>query len=249
MNMNTKRDRVALSKGLLESERFADVEAKRSEITLEEQNPDAVGWVIEWIYTGELTPPALYKEDTAYETCAEMFKVADYFLLPELRQLLLEHMRNLLCKKAIEWQRAYQDFPREKPRSQYLDWDDVHGVFRGVEVAYRLGLGDLTQMWLDFIRATLYFPLVSAEFNHVLDAAPSFAVDVLRQTVRQNKTLMIELYRVAESCACCGENPLDREGGHFVTMGYGGGQCNRCALKLVLFGGDREIDDEFADLP
>ncbi|KAK8109625.1 POZ domain-containing protein [Apiospora kogelbergensis] len=160
------------SRGLLESGKFSDMKkAVTNHVTLEENTPDEVETIIEFIYTGELTK-GLYKHEANVEAHVKIFELGDFFDLPALRTTALNALSERFDQYSDNWD------PKKK-----LPWyRDIRHV---VQVAYSNDLATyepLRKLLCDFVgRISTYYknPMREPMFKQLLRDFPAFHTEIL----------------------------------------------------------------------
>ncbi|KAK8098936.1 uncharacterized protein PG998_012177 [Apiospora kogelbergensis] len=135
-----------------------DDEAVTSHVTLEENTPDEVETIIEFIYTGELTK-GLYKREANVEAHVKIFELGDFFDLPALRTTALNALSERFDQYSDNWD------PKKK-----LPWNrDIRHV---VQVAYSNELATyepLRKLLCDFVGRSRQFGQEILELAQLAD--------------------------------------------------------------------------------
>ncbi|KAI1084259.1 hypothetical protein F5B20DRAFT_593375 [Whalleya microplaca] len=204
-------------------------EALTSEITMEEKRPEAVDWVITWIYTRVLDPAHFDNEDVVYAASAELYKTADFFLLDDLQETCYWNIRDRLRQMAILIQKSYC-----KDREPCLIMEDSIRVAikKGIEAAYKFGVQEFQAMWIEFVKATMWWVLTDQFFRDDLKSIPEFAAQLLPRLL-----YVVDKHRYAgflkpEKCSICNQDPWKYEDRYYVRVVYSdslaSGICNIC---------------------
>ncbi|KAI0133834.1 BTB/POZ protein [Xylariales sp. AK1849] len=220
-------------------------EAKSGEITLQEQNAVAVGWMFTWIYIRVLEPTILEDEETVFGRCIELHKVADFFALDTLCSLCLHHLTVHLQGKVRRVQKAYCE---ADDKSNFLDDATANHLINAFRRSYQSDFGVFAKLMRKFVDATYYWILSDTKFQAVFDESPRFAVDLAKHVFKQASGTMFCSLRVKISSECdiCGKSPWKNECGTWSLLRLHKGveirpMCDKCGGPPDLSLSEEEI--------
>ncbi|KAK1832921.1 BTB/POZ protein [Podospora conica] len=167
-------------------------ESKTGVVEIHTFDPEAVDWVIRYIYTGTCDIPSLHPSTkTNFVTCYQVYTVADFFALDSLTALALATLNAEFDARLPSLQLHYELSP-EKPQVPYepyeapenwLDdfFDTVRLVYQDTPVS-DTGTTPIRTAVTNFTHRARFFFLQNPAFNAFLDspAAPAFALDMFR---------------------------------------------------------------------
>ncbi|GAB1316963.1 hypothetical protein MFIFM68171_07173 [Madurella fahalii] len=155
-------------------------EAQSGIITIENFEPEAVDWVLCYIYTGSCDVPNLKPDrgaKTHFVTCYEVYTVADYFALTTLAEIALDALTAEFDMRLGPIQLQYESCS---------DW--LPELFEAIRMVYAetpgsddASLSPIHKAFLSFVHTARFYFLQNAEFNRFLDEdAPEFALALFR---------------------------------------------------------------------
>lgn len=183
-------------------------ESKTGVVEIRTFDPEAVDWVIHYIYTGSSSPslpslttpitdtptacdiPSLRPSaKTNFVTCYEVYTVADFFALDSLTTLALATLNADFDARLAPLQLRHDLSPpksNDDPHQPTDNWLD--DFFETVRLVYQdtppsdTGTTPIRTAVTNYTHRARFFFLQNAEFNAFLDspAAPAFALDMFR---------------------------------------------------------------------
>ncbi|KAK4113135.1 POZ domain-containing protein [Canariomyces notabilis] len=216
------------------------LEAQTGVIEIQNFTPDAVDWVIRYIYTGVCDIPSLKPSrdtKTHFVTCYEVYTVADYFSLTPLATIALKTLTAEFDAKLGPIQRQYESSS---------DW--LPELFEAIRLVYGCGdsaspppINDLSltpihRAFLSFVHTARFYFLQNTEFNRFLDEeAPEFALALFRAMRTAGDFLV---WPPAPQCSFCGMRPSRGDKTYYTHLAIETpklmASCSTCAVKKDL---------------
>ncbi|KAI0377922.1 BTB/POZ protein [Hypomontagnella monticulosa] len=211
-------------------------------VTVGECTPEVMEAVIYWIYTDKIKDQNLDTENVVYAAYIDLFRAANFFVVPDLIDACLLELQLRLQKKAIKFQRAFRRFIETKTPIGYLvDEFQARGVMDGAKMAWESNLETLKGLWLDFFEATMYWALWHRSALRLGIEHPSFHKKMDEEIFRRqgaNRNLRDLPNRY---CAICGCDPFSSEDGYYAEVWVEDpaegmlGACDKCGNTPRLF--------------
>ncbi|KAH9995351.1 BTB/POZ protein [Xylariaceae sp. FL0662B] len=163
------------------------MEAKTREITIREQDPVGVNWIIAFIYTGKASPDLealLGDPNSIFGTCMSALEISDFFGLDSFHTFIVSALEKQLLKSAKTMQASVinqnrkEDFKQPKPTF-------INGFFAMAGLVYsRESLKPLREVLVNYIALTRFLVLEVGSFRDTMDTVPGLASDVLKKIVQ-----------------------------------------------------------------
>ncbi|KAK0610665.1 BTB/POZ protein [Bombardia bombarda] len=207
-------------------------ESKTGIVNIQNFYPEAIDWVVRYIYTGVCDIPTLKLDTTTnFITCYEVYTVADYFAMSPLADIALDTLKAELDSKLAPLQ--MQGPAEYHPSSEWFDelFEAIRLIYQDVaaNVAYNNSSNPASQIRaviINFIHAARFYFLQNAPFNAFLDgeyrpaaeyggddiavgAPPAFALDMFR-AMRTTGDFVAHLPE--PQCTICRSKPSTRGG-------------------------------------
>ncbi|KAI1390819.1 BTB/POZ protein [Hypoxylon trugodes] len=222
-------------------------EAQTSVITIDESDPELLFVAITWMYTGELDSEVFENGDEAFAALLKLYETADFFLIPELRDSAITRTKMLLRERAIAIQNRFCTIIGSGFHFLAVGGEDTTGLLEGVRLAYESEIEALGVLWVQFVKATMFWVLTNDDFFALCTEIPRFGLKVLVALRDTNLTRGGLLHNASHDhfgCIDCHSDPFRRSGGHYVSLSYRqegsaiiplGGHCNHCRDDCELF--------------
>ncbi|OTA98291.1 hypothetical protein M426DRAFT_28591 [Hypoxylon sp. CI-4A] len=204
-------------------------EAQSGCITINDENPEMIDHMIEWIYNGYIDAKIFEDDDKMYSACVELYKVSDYFLLPELAGTVFGYLKVHLQRKATKLRRQYYRKPSEPDDKTLFTRGGLHGIHEGINMAWKLNLEPLKELWIDFFDATVLAMLYSDAILEMISEVPALCARLL--ATASTGTLKPRHNTWCPSkCNRCGIDPHTRKDGYFDRVQEEDcvGYCEQC---------------------
>ncbi|KAI1458505.1 hypothetical protein F4805DRAFT_474475 [Annulohypoxylon moriforme] len=185
--------------------------------------------LIEWIYTkkffNELQPTGEFSH-------ARIYKAAEKFELPDLMKYVQGSLEEILCNKAKFWQIDFHDTDFPEEIFTIVAEGDHKEVMGQIVEAYKLGCKGIQRVWVQFMEATMFWPMGNDMFDELFREVPAYADDVMSCMMDRDYVPAVEA--IAERCEECGWCPLCDLDYFFVKVwkennGETKGLCNLCS--------------------
>lgn len=193
-------------------------EAKTGVVTIENFAPEAVGWVIRYIYTGDCHIPSLRSSSSSPETretlfviCNEVYTVADYFAMDALVAIALATLEDDLQSRLAPIQLQYReaDWLGELLEAVRLIYGDIALPDAGTDMS------PVRRSVLHFVHLARFYLIGNSDFNKFLDEAPVFALDVFR-LMRDAGDFIAHL--PDSICSLCRNKPSRSDKSHYTHL-------------------------------
>lgn len=196
-------------------------EAKTGVVKIENFAPEAVDWVVRYIYTGSCDVQGLRSPRSAPETrktpfaiCYEVFAVADYFAMDALVEIVLATFADEMQGRVAPLQLQYEEaeWLGELLEAVRLTYSDVATLpDRGEDGE---DMSPLRKSILRLIHPARFYLLQNGEFNAFLDEVPVFALDFFRN-MRRTGDFVANL--PSAGCYACKNKPGKGDGVNYYT--------------------------------
>ncbi|CAJ2504732.1 Uu.00g121260.m01.CDS01 [Anthostomella pinea] len=169
-------------------------EAESQAVNIEGFDEEQVGWLIDYIYTGVLDIDNIRVGQPLTPTCMDVFDLADFFLMPDLRESVTAVYGTYTANMSTTLQSnfAWQDFAK---LGEILD--AIRSVYGGSE---RPAESHFRVLVVRFINESRYRFLRYPAFFELLDELPRFAADLFLTMVRSGE--FMEVYYPLECTRC-----------------------------------------------
>ncbi|KAK0724207.1 BTB/POZ protein [Lasiosphaeris hirsuta] len=192
-------------------------ESKTGHVDIQNFDPEAIGWLIRYIYTGICDIPALRPgSKTNFVTCYEVHTVADYFAMTSLAKIALDTLAADFDARLGPVQMQYEP----------VDWLDE--LFETVKLIYQdVPLTDTSALsssssspirhaLVTFVHTARFYLLQNEAFTHFLDEAPPvFALDMFR-AMRTTGDFLAHLPE--PQCFLCRNKPTRSEKAYYTHL-------------------------------
>ncbi|RYP67180.1 hypothetical protein DL771_007408 [Monosporascus sp. 5C6A] len=225
------------------------MEASTGVVTIENFEPDKVYPMIQFIYTGKL--PCSDSDDMQFLPLIYLYELGDYFLLPELCEVVLAQLKARLdvAARFLQLTKLDNGYGRGYVYVNATDEEETKAAhhcksfYEAVLYVYThdmlAELEPLRKPLVDFFSKTALYHMDAAKGIEVLTRVPRFAVEILMR----GGGLAIDLthVRYPHSCFQCGNSPsLQADRFYEKTRLEGGSNnlyvaayCQSCAGKVV----------------
>ncbi|KAK3320257.1 BTB/POZ protein [Cercophora scortea] len=207
-------------------------ESKTGRVDIKNFEPEAVEWLIRYIYTGVCDISALRPNTkTNFVICYEVYTVADYFAMDPLVKIALDTLNAEMQTKLGPIQLLHEP----------SDWLDE--LFEAIKLVYEdTHPGDTTPMtqirsaFLNFVHAARFYFLQNGAFARFLDEeAPVLAIDMFR-AMRTTGDFIV--YQPDPQCNTCKNRPSRGDKGYYTHLVTDMPRllvcCSTCAVKKDL---------------
>ncbi|KAK4221137.1 BTB/POZ protein [Podospora fimiseda] len=174
------------------------VEATTGIVNIQDFDPEAVNWVLRYLYSGKCDIRQLKPEseaETTFVTCYEVYKVADFFLIEGLVKIAMDTLDAEFSAKLPALQLAYDTVTNWLPE-----------FFDAVRLVYAdcypgdTKMSPIRHAFVQFAHTARFFFLQNEEFNKFTDTeAPVFALDLFR-TMRETGDFVMPKPDCCMSC-------------------------------------------------
>ncbi|KAI1329444.1 BTB/POZ protein [Xylariaceae sp. FL0255] len=148
-------------------------EAISNVVRIEEKDPEALGWMLRWIYTGELNGSCFEKDDTKYRALTRLHQHADFFCLDKLVNVCEHQLKRCLREKAVWIQERFADVGAEKRHELCTD-EDLKGFMDGVAETVVPSQHRLRDLYLRLLPHCFYWIVMDKTFTKLGCQMPKF---------------------------------------------------------------------------
>ncbi|KAK7959804.1 uncharacterized protein PG986_004658 [Apiospora aurea] len=172
---------------------------------IDEEDAQAVWWIITWIYTGCLPGEVFAKDGSDIAACLRLIRCSWVFLLPDLTAHARSHLYHALHKLTIEAQTAF--YEAEDSDGQF-DVSELRGFFAGVRMVYEEEGGEdefagEKPYFLGVVKGAHFWPLLDSNFQWMARASPQFWADVMSlQQTAIDEGAHWPYWKPQECCKC-----------------------------------------------
>ncbi|KAK4118675.1 hypothetical protein N657DRAFT_583296 [Parathielavia appendiculata] len=190
-------------------------EAKTGLVEIQNFAPEAIDWLVQYIYTGICNIPTLKPDTptkTTFVTCYEVYTVADYFALSSLAKIALDTLTAEFDSKLGPIQLQYESSS---------DWlpelcEAIRLVYADAPVGDTGNLSSIRAAFLSFAHTARFYFLQNSDFNKFLDEeAPAFALDLFR--VMRNTGDFLA-YLPDQHCSYCMMKPTRGDKAYYTHL-------------------------------
>ncbi|KAK8029731.1 BTB/POZ protein [Apiospora rasikravindrae] len=206
---------------------------------IDEQDVQAVWWIVIWIYTGCLPGEILAEDGSNITACLRLIHCSRVFLLPDLTAYAQNHLYHTLQKTMIEAQTAFCMADNSKVQ---FDVSDLYGFFAGVEKVYEKEGDDNEfagekQYFTNVVKGAHFWPLLDSNFQMMTRHCPQFWAEVMSLQETAITDGAHWPYLKPDECHKCEHSPWQFDdlprSTHWATLKLVKGKCqatcNRCA--------------------
>ncbi|KAK1753751.1 POZ domain-containing protein [Echria macrotheca] len=215
-------------------------EARTGIVTIDDSQfkPEAVDWVIRYIYTGNFAIDSIrLGTKTNLVLCYEVYTVADYFAMDALATIAVDYFETELLSKAFAMQLRYNAL-------HWLDefFDVINEIYKNISPAdtaatdpEKIASDRIRAGLIKFITATRFNLAANEQFGEFLETAPAFALEFYG-CMRRAGDFRSQPPNAA--CSFCSVKPgrmnkLDHFAGLYRETQLAGA-CGTCAQKKAL---------------
>ncbi|KAI0867877.1 hypothetical protein GGS24DRAFT_507358 [Hypoxylon argillaceum] len=205
-------------------------EGSTDEVRIQDQDPEAVGWVLEWIYAGVVLAPAFEEASTRYGALIRLFQCAQYFNLNGLCNDCVNRIEQILLETSGRVQYSVQcGFDGNR----ILGLDDLEGFIDGVTRAYELDDGTrLRSAFTKFLTDCHFWIILDLDFCRKGQEMPAFWQCVLEGLM---EAVADDRYGYPAECIRCGRDPTEgssiRWSSIHACIPAPEGVCDRCVPR------------------
>ncbi|KAK8859667.1 BTB/POZ protein [Apiospora arundinis] len=201
---------------------------------VDEQDVEAVWWIITWIYIRCLPGELCVKDGSIFTACLRLIRCSRVFLLPPLTAYALQHLYNASQNMMIDAQFAFID--AEDSDAQF-EMSELDGFFDGVKKAYEDDdLQAEKQYFIDVVQGAHFWPMLDSNFKDKAQAIPEFWNDIM---ILQHEAIIAGNYwpyTKPDECHVCKQSPWESDDLiHWASLKLVKGKCqatcNRCAKE------------------
>ncbi|KAK8062651.1 hypothetical protein PG997_014748 [Apiospora hydei] len=147
---------------------------------IDEEDAQAVWWIITWIYTGCLPGEVFAKDGSNITACLRLIHCSRVFLLPDLTAYARNHLHHALHKMMIEAQTAFYE---AEDSDEQLDVSELRGFFAGVRMVYeeedKNEFACEQQYFVNVVKGAHFWPLLDSNFQRMTQDCPHFWTEVM----------------------------------------------------------------------
>ncbi|OIW26251.1 POZ domain-containing protein [Coniochaeta ligniaria NRRL 30616] len=195
------------------------LEASTGVVDITNFEPEAMDWLITYIYTGVCDIAKLMPtRKTQFLTCIEVYTISDYFAMTPLAQIALDTLKSDFDSKTAPMQLSYEpiDYMDELLDAIRLVYQDIPLTDTNCDTNTATSSSSaLRTAFVHFVFATRFFFLNNKAFSSFLDSTPVFALDLFRvmRSAADFAAHLPESY-----CSICRNKPTRSEKGHYTHL-------------------------------
>ncbi|KAK3994360.1 BTB/POZ protein [Cladorrhinum sp. PSN332] len=203
-------------------------EAHTGIVNIQDFDPEAVNWVLEYLYSGKCDIRQLKPEsqaETTFVTCIEVYTVADYFAVENLTKIAMETLEAEFGAKLPALQLAYDTVTDWLP--EFMD---------AVRLVYAdcfpgdTEMSPIRRAFVHFAHTARFFFLQNEDFNRFTDKeAPVFALDLFR-TMRETGDFVMPK---PDRCMSCMSQLQFSKGKHYSHLAPELTKLNACCQSCA----------------
>ncbi|KAK8001255.1 hypothetical protein PG991_013477 [Apiospora marii] len=204
---------------------------------IDEQDVQAVHWIIHWIYSACLPQELSPQDSSTFTACLRLLRCSRVFLLPELTADAQYHLYRISQNMIIEAQTAF--YVADDSDEQF-EMSDLDGFFDGVKMVYEdEHLKNDRGYFTGVVKGAHFWPLLDTNFKNKAEAQQAFWIDVMSLQQEAITNGAYWPYIKPEKCHICEHSPWtckDRpRSTHWATLKLVKGKCqatcNHCASE------------------
>ncbi|KAI1378976.1 hypothetical protein F4677DRAFT_442705 [Hypoxylon crocopeplum] len=157
-------------------------ESKTGKVTIREQDPTHVDWVIYWIYTRELLDKDFKNVNLVYEACIDLYNIADFFCLRDLQEEAKSHFQKTM-PEAVTYMMRYVIPGKENLGNPEEVSSHLADFFAGVESAYKNNYDWAKSEFIGLVAQTNYWVFCNDTFRSLCKDIPAFYQDLVEKFV------------------------------------------------------------------
>ncbi|KAK0736633.1 BTB/POZ protein [Apiosordaria backusii] len=213
-------------------------EASTGVVTIQDFEPEAVEWVIRYIYTGVCDIATLKGPEkttkTNFVTSFEVHSIADFFALTPLAKIALDTLTAEFDSKLPAIQLQHETCEEWLPEL----CDAIRLVYEDIPISDRT-MTPMRQAFVSFVHTARFYFLQEDRFTKFLDEeAPLLALDLFRA---MRTTGDFIAHQLDPYCSFCKNKPSRAEKGYYTHLAPEPLKvtacCSNCAVKKDFPGG------------
>ncbi|KAK8112978.1 hypothetical protein PG984_013504 [Apiospora sp. TS-2023a] len=205
---------------------------------IDEQDVQAVWWIVIWIYVGCLPSELLAEDGSQFTSCLRLIRCSRAFLLPDLTAHAERKLHEVSQKMMIDAQTAF--YEAEDSDEQFAVSLELTNFFEGVQKVYEeADLESEKQYFLGVVQHAHFWPLLDRTFEEKAREHTTFWADLMSL---QQQSIADGAYwpywKPEEYCKCHGSPWMSQDppqSTHWATLKLVKGKCqatcNRCASE------------------